>query len=287
MSSLKDKRGDIDKARDYPRPKKRFGQHFLIDKNIIRKIVEAARLQKGDLCLEIGPGTGTLTEALTGSGARVLAVEVDRDMIEFLKGKFPALDIINRDALKLSYTGLSREYKGRFKVVSNLPYNISGPMLAKFLAERDAFTDLVLMFQKEVAHRLVARPGTKEYGALSVFTQAFTDAKIEFNVSRNLFTPRPKVDSSVVSLRVLSGPKAVIEDEGFFKTVVKAAFGTRRKTLLNALKTLGFEKNEIISALEKARIDPGRRGETLDLIEFSRLANSFLQLKKQLKKPGK
>ncbi len=269
----------VDKGKPYPRPKKRFGQHFLLDKNIIRKIVSAAHISEGDYVIEIGPGTGALTEGLLDAGACVLAVEVDRDMVGFLKEKFPALEVINEDALKLSYAGLSKERKGKFKVVSNLPYNISGPLLARFLSERAAFTQLVLMFQKEVAERLVARPGTKAYGTLSVFTQAFTDVKIEFNVSKNLFTPRPKVDSSVVSMEVLPEPKVEIEHEAFFRTVVRAAFGTRRKTLSNALKSLGLERDVITAALGEAGIDPQRRGETLDLKEFSLLTDALSRLK--------
>lgn len=269
----------FDKGKPFPRPKKKFGQHFLLDKNIIRKIVAAAQISEGDCVIEIGPGTGALTEGLLQAGARVLAIEVDRDMVGFLKEKFPDLEVINQDALRLSYSWLSKERKERFKVVSNLPYNISGPILARFLSEREAFTRLVLMFQKEVAERLVARPGTKAYGTLSVFTQAFTDVKIEFNVSKNLFTPRPKVDSSVVSMKVLPEPKVEIGDEAFFRAVVRAAFGTRRKTLTNALKSLGLEKDLVAAALEEAGIDPQRRGETLDLKEFSILAGALSRLK--------
>ncbi len=269
----------FDKERPFPRAKKKFGQHFLLDKNIIRKIVSAAHIVPGDRVIEIGPGTGALTEGLLEAGARVLAVEVDRDMVGFLKERFPDLEVIKEDALRLSYMGLSKERAVRFKVVSNLPYNISGPILAKFLSEREAFTRLVLMFQKEVAERLVAGPDTKAYGALSVFTQAFTDVKIEFNVSKSLFTPRPKVDSSVVSIDILPEPKVEIQNEAFFKSVVRAAFGTRRKTLLNALKGLGLEKVVVAAALEDAGIDPQRRGETLDLKEFSRLARTLSRLK--------
>jgi len=270
----------FDKDKPFPRAKKRFGQHFLRDKNIIRKIVSAAHIGPGDSVIEIGPGTGALTEGLLQAGARVLAIEVDRDMVGFLAERFPDLEVISEDALRLSYIGLSKERKVRFKVVSNLPYNISGPILAKFLSERDAFTRLVLMFQKEVAERLVARPNTKAYGALSVFTQVFTDVKIEFNVSKNLFTPRPKVDSSVVSIDVLPEPKVAIENEAFFRAVVRAAFGTRRKTLINALKSLGLEKPLLEAALEEAGVDPQRRGETLDLKEFSRLAAALSRLKR-------
>lgn len=265
----------VHKGSPYPRAKKRLGQHFLIDKNIIEKIVAAGSVSEGDYVIEIGPGTGALTERLLRAGARVLAIELDAGLAAFLEEKFPGLEVVNRDALKISYAALSKERAAKFKVVSNLPYNISGPILAKFLLEREAFTGLVLMFQKEVAERLVAGPGTKAYGALSVFTQTFTDVKREFNVSRNLFTPRPKVDSSVVSMRILSEPKVEIRDEAFFRTVVKAAFGSRRKTLSNALKSLGLERDAISRALQEAGINPQRRGETLDPKEFGLLADAL------------
>ncbi len=262
-------------------PKKRLGQHFLIDKNVIRRIVLSAKIEEGERVLEIGPGRGALTEGLLEAGAKVTAIEVDYQLADLLKGRFPAenFEVITGDALKMSFTELAGDRKCRLKVVSNLPYNISGPILAKFLTERQALTLLVLMFQKEVADRLVALPGTKEYGILSVFTQAFTEIKKEFDVSKNFFSPRPKVDSSVVSLKVLEKPKVEIWDEQFFKQVVRAAFGTRRKMLLNALKRLGFEKDEVERALKEAGIDPKRRGETLDIREFSRLTKAFIDIK--------
>lgn len=275
-------RFDPDGDNPVPYPKKKFGQHFLTDKNLIRKIVSAALVHEGDRALEIGPGRGALTEGLLDAGAFVTAIEVDKDLAEVLKERFKGtgrLEIITADALKTSFVELSRERKARFKLVSNLPYNISGPILAKFLNEREAFTLMVLMFQKEVAERIASGPGSKEYGVLSVLSQAYTDVKIEFNVSRNLFTPRPKVDSSVVSFRVLDKPKVAIEDENFFRSVVRSAFGTRRKTLLNALKTLGFEKEMIQKALLSSGIDPVRRGETLTLDEFARLTSAFLHLR--------
>jgi len=263
-----------------PLPRKRFGQHFLTDKNLIRKIVAAAGVAPGDAVLEIGPGRGALTEGLIEAGASVTAIEVDRDLARLLKERFPseALKVIGADALKVSYTEFSREAARRFKLVANLPYNISGPLLARLLQQRSAFSVMVLMFQKEVAERIVSPPGVKSYGVLSVLSQAYTEVNIEFNVSRNLFSPRPKVDSSVVSFRVLERPCVEIDDEAFFKTVVKSAFGTRRKTLLNSLKTLGFEKEQLVSALAETGVDPGRRGETLGLGEFTALARALKKL---------
>ncbi len=263
-----------------PIPRKRFGQHFLTDKNLIRKIVATASVAAGDLVLEIGPGRGSLTEGLIEAGAGVTAIEIDRDLARLLKERFPeeSLKVIEADALRVPYRELARSSGSRFKLVSNLPYNISGPLLALLLKEREAFTVMVLMFQKEVAERIAAHPGTKSYGVLSVLSQAYTEVKIEFHVSRNLFTPRPKVDSAVVSLRVLERPRVDIEDEAFFRKVVKSAFGTRRKTLLNSLKTLGFGKDVLLPALDEAGIDPGRRGETLELAEFATLTKALSKL---------
>ncbi|HLC18131.1 MAG TPA: 16S rRNA (adenine(1518)-N(6)/adenine(1519)-N(6))-dimethyltransferase RsmA [Thermodesulfobacteriota bacterium] len=262
------------------RPKKRFGQHFLRDRNILKKIVRVAQVRPGEHVLEIGPGPGTLTEALIEAGATVTAVELDREICDFLRKKFAGVeefDLVEGDAAGISYIDLSREKKTRFKVVSNPPYNITGPLLVKFFNEREAFTGVTIMLQKEVAQRVASGPGTRDYGILSVLLQLHYDVKIEFNVSKNLFTPTPKVDSSVLGLRPLPGPRVPVESEAFFTRVVRTAFGTRRKTLLNALKPLGAEKQDLVRAFEKAGIDPKRRAETLSLEEFSALASALLE----------
>ncbi|MBI5971274.1 MAG: ribosomal RNA small subunit methyltransferase A [Deltaproteobacteria bacterium] len=257
-------------------PKKRLGQHFLTDRNIVRRIISVAGIREGDSVLEVGPGKGILTQGLLSAGGRVTAIELDPALVHTLKERFASFkgfEVIRADALKVSFLELAG---GRvFKVVSNLPYNISGPITAKFIEERAAFSSLTLMFQKEVAMRLTATPGTKDYGGLSVFSQVWADVKREFDVSRNVFSPRPKVDSSVVSFKFLSVPRVAINDEAAFKKVVKAAFGTRRKTLLNSLKTLGLSREEIERALKKTGIDPQRRGETLTTAEFGRLTEGL------------
>ncbi|MEE9613949.1 MAG: 16S rRNA (adenine(1518)-N(6)/adenine(1519)-N(6))-dimethyltransferase RsmA [Thermodesulfobacteriota bacterium] len=262
-----------------PFPKKKLGQHFLIDRNIVRKIVSLADVREGERVLEVGPGTGVLTEELLRAGAAVTAIEADAALAEKLREKFKdekALEVVTADALKLSFLDLSKKAPGgvgKFKVVANLPYNISGPILVKFLEEREVFTSLVLMFQKEVARRITAGPGTKEYGILSVLSRAYTDARCEFDVAPHLFRPPPKVTSTVVRLSVLPSPRVPIEDEKFFKRVVRAAFGQRRKTLHNALKLLALPDEDVSKALEAASIDPKRRGETLTGEEFGRLAD--------------
>ncbi len=262
-------------------PKKRLGQHFLIDKNIVRRIISVADVHEGDHVLEVGPGKGILTEGLLSAGAQVLAIEFDPALIPNLRERFASsgnLEVVHADALKISFLELAAGRGCVFKAVSNLPYNISGPITAKFIEERAAFSTLTLMFQKEVAMRLTALPGTKDYGGLSVFSQVWADVKKEFDVSRNVFFPRPKVESSVVSFRFLPVPRVPLDDENVFKKTVKAAFGTRRKTLLNSLKTLGLSREGIEEALSKAGIDPQRRGETLTLPEFSRLAEGLCPL---------
>lgn len=261
--------------------KKKYGQHFLTDRNIIAKIVRTAAIAEGDHVLEIGPGRGALTEQLLAAGASVLAIEVDPALAGGLEQSFAGarFEVMRADALKVSYTALARARGCRFKAVANLPYNISGPLLAKFIGEREAFSMMVLMFQKEVAERIAASPGTKEYGSLSVLSQVYTDVKLEFDLGPHLFFPKPKVTSSVVSLRVLDEPRVHICDPAFFRSVVRAAFSTRRKMLPNALKTIGFEKEEAFDALSKAGIDPQRRGETLSLGEFSSLASALFRLR--------
>lgn len=270
-----------------PRAKKRFGQHFLNDKNIIRKIVATAGVKEGDRVIEIGPGTGVLTEELLATGAFVTALEVDQDLISYLNEKFhdERLTIIPADALRFSYEALAKEQGSRLKLVANLPYYISGPLLSKLLTERAAFSIMVLMFQKEVAVRITSGPGNRDYGNLSVLSQAFTDVKREFDVPAHLFSPKPKVDSSVVSFRVLEAPKIDIDDEDFFRAVVRGAFGTRRKTLSNSLSALGFGKEATLAALQDAGVDPKRRGETLNLNEFGALSKALYLRRGHTKKP--
>ncbi len=274
--------------RNYPR--KRFGQHFLVDKNVILKIVSAAGVEKGDTILEVGPGRGALTEIFLDKGARVLTIEIDRDLSKALKKRFsgnPDFELVEADVLKVSFVELAGRYGCKFKVVSNLPYNISGPVVVKFLEQRRAFSSLTLMLQKEVALRLTATPATKDYGALTVLTRAYVDAKVEFDVQPGSFFPAPKVTSTVISMQVLEKSRLIdVEkgdmDEVFFKKVVKSAFAQRRKTLANSMKTLGLPPDVITGARVSTGSDPKKRGETLSLLDFIALTR---ELRTSVKNP--
>ncbi|MDO8446189.1 MAG: 16S rRNA (adenine(1518)-N(6)/adenine(1519)-N(6))-dimethyltransferase RsmA [Deltaproteobacteria bacterium] len=263
-------------------PKKRFGQHFLKDKNIIRKIVDGAGVSKDDLVLEIGPGLGDMTSLLCERAERVIAVELDRELYSILLEKFGRgtgennVEIVNADALRFDIGGLFERFGKKIKVVANLPYNISTPLLFKFFEDRDYISSMTLMFQKEVADRLTAVPGTKDYGVLSIYAQLYTKPSFLFKVSPHAFTPPPKVDSAVVRLDVLKEPSVKAIDEGFMLKVVKAAFGQRRKTLSNALSSgLGLPKEAVNTTLKRAMVDGSRRGETLTLGEFCNLSDVF------------
>ncbi|MFQ5585563.1 MAG: 16S rRNA (adenine(1518)-N(6)/adenine(1519)-N(6))-dimethyltransferase RsmA [Thermodesulfobacteriota bacterium] len=259
-----------------PPPRKRFGQHFLVDGNIAARIIETADVGSGETIVEIGPGRGALTGGLLDAGAAVVAIEIDRDIAAALKERFAGtegIDILCADALRFSYLDLAERCGGRLKVVANLPYNISTPILFRLLDERRAFTSLLLMLQREVAERIVAGPGTKEYGVLTVFSQLLADVRVEFHIPPSAFSPRPKVESSLVRFDILDVPRVEVGDTALFKRVVRAAFGTRRKTVLNALKPLGFSRGELMGVLERAEIDPGSRGETLTLAQFGHLSN--------------
>jgi len=264
------------------RPKKRFGQHFVVDSRIIQRIITAAGLESEDVVLEIGAGLGSLTFPLAERARRVYAVEIDPSLAKALreeKGENPKIEVIQADALKLDIPSLDpngREKK--MKVVANLPYEISSPMVFRLLEERERFSFFVLMFQKEVARRIVARPGKKDYGPLSVWTQLYTEARIMFMVPPGAFFPPPKVDSAVVKFEILKNPRLPLTDPESLKRVVRSAFTYRRKTITNALK-LGDFKNwpmeKILDGLKAARIDPGVRGETLSLVQFHDLSRQL------------
>jgi len=258
-------------------PQQALGQHFLIDQGIAAKIVRLADLAPDDVVVEIGPGMGVLTFCMLPLVKKVIAVELDQGMAAYLRERgegHPSLTIIRQDVLGFDFTKVARDAGKRIKVVANLPYNIATQVVFRLLDYRQAVARFSLMLQREVAQRITASPGGKDYGLLSIFTQLFTEPKIVMRVPPEAFYPSPRVESAVVGFEVLERPRIAMEDEGFFKKVVKAAFAQRRKTLLNALRgsPLPLSREQIEQALFDSGIDSRRRAETLDLTEFQRLA---------------
>ena len=259
------------------RTKKRFGQHFLHDQSIIEKIIFAADLSAGRPVVEIGPGLGVLTDELLKTAAHVEVMEIDRDLIERLEQRNdPRLTIHAGDVLKTDWRSILQQPP--YLLVANLPYNISTQIVFKFLEHRDLFSRLVLMFQREVGERLLAAPGSKAYGILSVLCQLWYDMRNVTIVKPGAFNPPPKVDSIVLKFDLRETPRVDPVDEKTFFRVVKGAFTQRRKTLRNSLMAFGFPAEAVDSALSTAEISPTRRGETLTLEEFSRLTAAFVQL---------
>lgn len=271
---------------DKIRPKKAFGQNFLIDLNILTRIVEAVRIQPSDNVLEVGPGRGALTRLLAERAAHVAAVEVDRQLVQLLRLEFLSagnVTIVEADILKTDLALLLAPLgSSPWKVAANLPYNISSQVMFAFLDQRELFSRLVLMLQKEVGDRLAAPPGCKDYGILSVLFRLHFDISKEFIVRPGSFYPVPKVDSIVLSFDALPSPRYEVGDEPFFRKVVKAAFSQRRKTLWNCLRSasLGLDEAALHEALTVSDIDGARRGETLSLEEFALLSRSLLARRK-------
>ena len=256
------------------RASKKLGQNFLIDSGVVQKIVDAAEISAGDEVLEIGPGIGTLTQGLLEAGAKVTAVELDKKLpavlAETLAG-YENFKLIQGDILKVD---VEKIMPPNFKVVANLPYYITTQILLTLLEKKLPVTKIVTMVQKEVAERMTAAPNSKIYGAMTVAVQFRADVKIAFEVPPSAFLPRPEVTSAVVVCDVRESPFKVADEEFFIK-VVRAAFGQRRKTLLNSLLGAGFLREKILAALEVAKILPERRAETLSIEEFVNLANSL------------
>lgn len=257
----------------YPRPRKALGQNFLTDGNIIAKILKAADIEPRDNVLEVGPGRGALTDLLARKAGRVTAIEFDRDLAGILRQRFrdnPAVTIHEQDVLKTDFGVLLGD--DRWKAVANLPYNISTPVLFRFLEERHRFSRLVLMVQKEVGERLAAPPDCGEYGIVTVLLGLWFEIRREFPVAPGCFYPVPRVDSVVISLVPRVQPLAPVSDQRLFERVVRAAFAQRRKTLYNCLKSAGLGVPEHLHlTLEQGGIDGRRRGETLSIAEFATL----------------
>ncbi len=259
----------------YIRAKKSLGQNFLRDPHYLSRIADAARVGPGDQVLEIGPGLGHLTTVLTQRARKVLAIEVDDRLIPQLQNEFGNIlnfELLHADALEYDYETLT----GRWKVVANLPYYISTPIIQKLIVRPEKFISLTLMLQKEVAERIASPPGGKEYGYLSVLVQYYTVPRMEFKVPPGAFTPRPEVDSIVITLTLRDRPAVMVRDEAFFFRVIKAAFSQRRKTLRNSLKQLVAPKEKMDAVLNSTGIDLARRAETLTVEEFGKLADFLL-----------
>ena len=258
---------------------KKLGQNFLIKRGIVDEIVKAADLQEGEPVLEIGPGIGTLTQGLAQSGANVTAIELDTRLLEVLDttlAQYSNVTIVHGDVLKLDVPSIMNNEP--FKVVANLPYYITTPIIMSLLESRLPIERLVVMVQKEVALRMVAKPGTKDYGALSVAVQYYTKPDIVLDVPPKSFLPAPAVTSSVIRCVLRDKPPVDVIDEKLFFRVVKAGFAQRRKTFANTMKTTGLSKDRIEELLAKANIDGQRRGETFPLQEFADVANAWAAL---------
>lgn len=264
------------------RPNKRLGQHFLVDSRPLYAMLQAAELLPEDGVLEIGPGLGVLTRELCSRAGKVVAVEKDRQLIPILEDltkDFKNICILDADVLKLDMEELREEhFGGSFKVVANLPYYITSPIIMKIIENRHLIPLAVLMVQKEVAQRLVASPGSKDYGILTIAVNMYAEVKLVCNVGKSSFLPPPKVESAVVKILLRQKPRVEVDEELFFK-VVEAAFGERRKTLKNSLSRRldipGVDPEVIAKALEVTGIDPMRRGETLSIEEYAQLLEAL------------
>ncbi|MGS2780276.1 16S rRNA (adenine(1518)-N(6)/adenine(1519)-N(6))-dimethyltransferase RsmA [Robertmurraya sp. GLU-23] len=266
--------------------KKSLGQNFLIDTNILKRIVDHANLTEQSGAIEIGPGIGALTEQLARNSEKVVAFEIDQRLLPILKetlAPYPNTTIIHEDVLKANVKEVIEEqFEGieDIMVVANLPYYVTTPIIMKLLEEKLPIRGIVCMLQKEVADRIAAKPGGKEYGSLSIAVQYYTEAETVMVVPKTVFMPQPNVDSAVIRLTVRQEPVVKVRNEDFFFQVTRASFAQRRKTILNNLTSQlpdgKIKKDKILQALEKAEIEPSRRGETLSIAEFAQLSDALL-----------
>lgn len=252
--------------------KRRLGQHFLFEKNVLKKIIDCSGIGPDDTVVEIGAGYGTLTILLTERSKKVIALEIDRKLVSKLNSslqKIRNVEIIEANALKFPYENLGE----RFKVVANIPYYITTPLIFRLLEYRKNISTMTLLLQKEIAQRIIASPGGKDYGVLSITVQLYTKPESKFTVSRRAFSPPPDVDSEVVHFEVFHRPRFEIKDVDFFLKVVKKAFSHRRKTLLNSLRSF----QGIKEAFTVAGIDSQLRPETLGINDFIKLSDALRQ----------
>ncbi|MFR1833808.1 MAG: 16S rRNA (adenine(1518)-N(6)/adenine(1519)-N(6))-dimethyltransferase RsmA [Lachnospiraceae bacterium] len=265
---------------------KKFGQNFLIDQHVLEKIIRAAGVQKEDMVLEIGPGIGTMTQYLAESAGKVVAVEIDKNLIPILQetlSGYNNVTVVNEDILKLDIKTLAEEYnQGRpIKVVANLPYYITTPIIMGLFESGVPIDNITVMVQKEVADRMQAGPGTKDYGALSLAVQYYASPYIAANVPPNCFIPRPNVGSAVIRLTRHEKPPVEVKDPALMFDLIRASFNQRRKTLQNGLnnaQNLNFTKEQIGTAIERMGLPATVRGEALTLEQFAGLANCFSQM---------
>ena len=266
---------------------KKFGQNFLIDAHVIEKIIAAAEIGKDDVVLEIGPGIGTLTQYLCEAAGDVAAVEIDRNLIPILTADtckdYTNLKVINGDIMKTDIPGLLAEYGSRpVKVVANLPYYITTPILMKLLEDRLPIASITVMVQREVAERMETGPGSKDYGALSLAVQYYAQPYLAANVPANCFMPRPNVGSAVIRLTLHEKPPVQVKDEKFMFTLIRASFNQRRKTLVNGIGNApetGCTKEQVAEALARLNLSATIRGEALTLPEFAALADALGSMK--------
>ncbi len=258
---------------------KRFGQNFLIDGHVIEKIIKAADITKDDIVLEIGPGIGTMTQYLAESAGKVYAVEIDKNLLPILDytlSEYDNVTVINEDILKLDIEELIKKEKGTLKVVANLPYYITTPIIMGLLENHIPAKSITVMVQKEVASRMQAGPGSKDYGALSLAVQYYAEPYIAANVPPNCFMPRPNVGSAVIRLTNWDKPPVEVKDERLMFKLIRASFNQRRKTLQNGINNspeLSFTKEQVVEALKKLGINENIRGEALTLEQFADLSN--------------
>ncbi|MBQ7067442.1 MAG: 16S rRNA (adenine(1518)-N(6)/adenine(1519)-N(6))-dimethyltransferase RsmA [Lachnospiraceae bacterium] len=260
---------------------KKYGQNFLIDTHVLEKIIRESGITKDDLVLEIGPGIGTMTQYLAENAREVVAVEIDKNLIPILSDTLSAYDnvtVINEDILKVDINKIAEEKNNgkSIKVVANLPYYITTPIIMGLFESHVPLESITIMVQKEVADRMQVGPGTKDYGALSLAVQYYAKPEIVANVPPNCFMPRPNVGSAVIKLSRYEKPPVQVKDEAYLFAIIRASFNQRRKTLLNGLTNAGnlnVTKEQILEALEKMKLSPSIRGETLTLEQFAQLSN--------------
>ncbi|MBK5240572.1 16S rRNA (adenine(1518)-N(6)/adenine(1519)-N(6))-dimethyltransferase RsmA [Clostridium sp.] len=257
--------------------KKGLGQNFLIDDSVLEDVVEGADVNNEDFIIEIGPGFGTLTRALLKRAKKVCAIELDEKLFPILKEElkdFNNFELIHKDALKVDFNELMGDEKS-VKLVANLPYYLTTPIIVNLLTKGYNFKSLTIMIQKEVGVRIDSDPNCKAYGAFSILVQYYCDTKILRLVPPSAFLPQPKVESIVIRLDRLAEPKVKVKDEALFFSIVRQSFNMRRKTLWNGVKNMGVSKEDLEKCFERANIDPKRRGETLSLQEFATLSDEI------------